>query len=94
MQVWPTGVKCCGESLTNQARFPHPLGRTVTLVAIHQVLAGAPVVAGVWRAVVNIWTEGIQPPVNPQSLLGARCAHASSVRLLMVQEGPLQPGAH
>lgn len=48
------------ESLTYQARFPHPLGRTVTLVSVNQVLAGASVVARVRRAVIDIWTEGIR----------------------------------
>lgn len=44
--------------LTYQTRLPHPLGGTVTLVAVHQVLACTPVVAGVRRAVVNVYTRG------------------------------------
>lgn len=60
VRVQLTGVKCYRGSLTYQTRFPHPLGRTVTLVAVNQVLAGASVVARVRSAVVNIWMEGIR----------------------------------
>lgn len=41
-------------ALTYQASFPRPLRRTQTLVTVHQVLAGASVVAGVRRAVVHV----------------------------------------
>lgn len=49
-----------GESLTYQAGLAHPLGGTVAPVPVHQVLAGASVVAGVRSTVVIIWAEGIR----------------------------------
>lgn len=60
LRVQLTVVRRCRGRLTYQARFSHPLGRTVTLVAVDQVLAGASVVARVGSTVVDIWTEGIR----------------------------------
>lgn len=85
------GVKSCRGRLTYQAGFAHPLGGAVALVGVHQVLAGASVVARVRSAVVNVWVEGIRF----QSFGGgAHDSHSLSVSLPTVQEGPLQPGAH
>lgn len=50
--------------LTNQARLPCPLRGTVTLVTVNQILAGTAVIAGVWRAVVNIYTEEEEEEVH------------------------------
>lgn len=78
------------KSLTDQAGLPHPLGGTVTLEPVNQVLAGAPVVAGVRSAVVHIWDGGIGLVLKIWEL--NTCSRG--VFVLMVQEGPLQPGAH
>lgn len=45
-----------------QTRLPRPLRRTETLVTVNLILAGASVVAGVWRAVVNIDSAGGAAP--------------------------------
>lgn len=62
----------------------------MALVAVNQVLAGASVVAGVRSAVVNIWAEAIRLFLKVWLL--NTCGWR--VFVLMVQEGPLQPGAH
>lgn len=54
------GVKSCRGRLTYQAGFAHPLRGAVALVGVHQVLAGASVVARVRGAVVDVWVEGIR----------------------------------
>lgn len=45
-----------------QTCLSSPLRRAVTLVTVHQILAGASVIAGIWRAVVNIDSAGGAAP--------------------------------
>lgn len=79
--------------LTDQTRLPRPLGGTVTLVAVDQILAGSSVIAGVRRAVVDVCEGGIS--CRSRFLFFKRgYVCGLSVNLLSVQEAPLQPAAH